>query len=224
MVLRCLQSSGSSGTIAIGSAVGADIATRAERGKYISYASMGVTLGPALGPILGGVIDQYWGWRAIFWFLAILATVFFAVVLVAMPETCRAVVGNGSILPLPWQSSLVQYSQHHRKNASNTNVDFGTLKRNPKRPNPLASLKMAAQKESGILLWYGSLLYAGYFAVLSTLSSQLEHRYGFDSLKIGLCYLPMGVGSLTSRWTFGRLLDVNFRRLARLHNIPLRGV
>lgn len=49
MVLRCIQSSGSSGTIALGSAVVADVSTRAQRGKYIGYASMGVTLGPALG-------------------------------------------------------------------------------------------------------------------------------------------------------------------------------
>ena len=46
VVLRFLQSSGSSGTIALGSAVVADIITRAQRGKYIGYASMGVTLGP----------------------------------------------------------------------------------------------------------------------------------------------------------------------------------
>jgi hypothetical protein len=53
MVLRCLQSAGSSGTIALGSAVVADLTTRAERGKYIGYSSMGISLGPALGPIIG---------------------------------------------------------------------------------------------------------------------------------------------------------------------------
>lgn len=52
LVLRCLQSSGSSGTVALGSAVVADLSTRAERGKYIGYVSMGVTLGPALGPVI----------------------------------------------------------------------------------------------------------------------------------------------------------------------------
>ena len=35
LVLRCLQSSGSSGTIALGNGVVADIATSAERGTYI---------------------------------------------------------------------------------------------------------------------------------------------------------------------------------------------
>lgn len=221
MVLRCLQSSGSSGTIALGSAVVADVSTRAERGKYIGYASMGVTLGPALGPIIGGLLDQYLGWRSIFWFLVIFASVFFIITLVVMPETCRAVVGNGSVPPPAWQLSVVQFLRQKRNNKETSEADLQSVKRAKRRPNPFASVKIAADKEPGMILWYGSLLYAGYFVVLSTLSPQLQARYGFDSLKIGLCYLPLGFGSLTSRWTVGRILDKNFHRLARKHNIPI---
>ncbi|KAJ4147336.1 hypothetical protein LMH87_001867 [Akanthomyces muscarius] len=222
MVLRCLQSSGSSGTIALGSAVVADVSTRAERGRYIGYASMGVTLGPALGPIVGGLLDQYLGWRSIFWFLVIFAGVFFVVTLIAMPQTCRAVVGNGSGAVPTWQLSLVQFLRQRGKRKQGPEaIDVQFAKRGPRRPNPFASVKIAADKEAGIILWYGSLLYAGYFAVLSTWSPQLKARYSFDSLKIGLCYLPLGLGSLTSRWTVGRLLDMNFHRLARQHNMPI---
>ncbi|OIW22430.1 putative MFS transporter, partial [Coniochaeta ligniaria NRRL 30616] len=221
LVLRCLQSSGSSGTIALGSAVVADVSTRAERGKYIGYASMGVTLGPALGPVIGGLIDQRLGWRSIFWFLTIFSAVLFVIVIVAMPETCRAVVGNGSVPPPRWQLTAWQYFRQRRERWTDTNGDLDTVKRGRKRPNPLASLKIATEKEAGIILWYGSLLYAGVFAVLSTLSPQLQERYGLNSLQIGLCYLPMGVGSLTSRWTVGRLLDKNFHRVARIHGLPI---
>ncbi|PVH74067.1 MFS general substrate transporter [Cadophora sp. DSE1049] len=221
MVLRCLQSSGSSGTIALGSAVVADVSTRAQRGKYIGYASMGVTLGPALGPIIGGLLDEYLGWRSIFWFLTIFAAIFFVVILIAMPESARNVVGNGSVPPPRWQLSLIQYSRQRRHKQNNSPVDIETRRGGRKRPNPFASLKIAAQKEAGLILWYGSLLYAGYFAVLSTLSPQLTARYGFNSLKVGLCYLPLGIGSLTSRWTVGRMLDKNFHRLAQLHGIPI---
>lgn len=51
VVLRCLQSSGSSGTAVLAQAVTSDIATRAERGKYFAYAIIGLTFGPALGPV-----------------------------------------------------------------------------------------------------------------------------------------------------------------------------
>lgn len=225
LVLRCIQSSGSSGTIALGSAVVADVSTRAQRGKYIGYSSMGVTLGPALGPIIGGLLDQYLGWRAIFWFLTIFAAVFFVLVAIAMPETCRAVVGNGSVPPPSlWHLSLLQFLRQGGKKKKDVSPDaaaVATVKRGRRRPNPLASLKIASQKEAGMILWYGALLYSGYMATLSTLSSQLETRYGFDAFKIGLCYLPLGMGSLTSRWTVGRILDKNFHRQAVRHNLPI---
>jgi hypothetical protein len=68
---------------------------------------------------------------------------------------------------------------------------------------------------------FGALLYAGFFSVLSTLPSQLKAKYNFNSLQIGLCYLPYGIGSLTSRWTVGTLIDWNFRRHARLLGIEI---
>jgi hypothetical protein len=40
-------------------------------------------------------------------------------------------------------------------------------------------------------------------------------------VQVGLCYLPLGIGSLCSRWTAGLLLDWNFRRHARRHKIDL---
>jgi MFS family permease len=60
LVLRCVQAAGSSATIALTIAVVADVATSAERGTYMGYATGGILLGPAFGPMLGG------------WFLEIL--------------------------------------------------------------------------------------------------------------------------------------------------------
>jgi MFS family permease len=54
LVLRCVQAAGSSATIALSIAVVADIATSAERGKYMGYATAGILIGPAFGPTLGG--------------------------------------------------------------------------------------------------------------------------------------------------------------------------
>jgi MFS family permease len=54
LVLRCVQAAGSSGSIALSIAVVADIATSAERGTYMGYATAGILIGPAFGPVLGG--------------------------------------------------------------------------------------------------------------------------------------------------------------------------
>ena len=67
LVLRMLQSAGSSGTVALANGVVADAVTSAERGEYIAYASLGSVLGPSLSPIIGGLIAQNLDWHWIFW-------------------------------------------------------------------------------------------------------------------------------------------------------------
>ncbi|KAF4256919.1 hypothetical protein KXX11_008438 [Aspergillus fumigatus] len=222
LVLRCLQSSGSSGTIALGSAVVADLSTRAERGKYIGYASLGVTLGPALGPIMGGLLDHYLGWRAVFWFLVILSSVLGTVIAIILPETCRAVVGNGSVPAAKWNRPAWQILRQNRRAQRQTPTpDYHTIEKRRRRANPIASALIATDKEALIILIYSSLLFSGYMAVLSTLTSQLQSRFHFNSIQVGLCYLPIGIGSLSSRWTVGRILDWNFRREARRQGLAI---
>ncbi|KAH6653212.1 major facilitator superfamily domain-containing protein [Truncatella angustata] len=220
MVLRCLQSAGSSATIALAGGVVSDMVTRAERGSYIGWSSLGISLGPALGPVFGGLLAGYAGWRSIFWFLMALGGVLLVVVACLMPETCRAVVGNGSVRPQKWNLSLVQWL-NVRSGATQIEERTETITKPRKRPNPLSALKILFEPEGGITLGFGALLFAGYFMVMTTLSEQLASRFGFDSIKIGLCYLPLGFGSLISRWTAGQLFDWNFRRHARKLGIEL---
>lgn len=96
LVLRMLQSSGSSSTIALGSGVVADIATSAERGVWMGWATSGPMVAPALAPVLGGLFTQFLGWRWIFWFLVILAGVFFVPFVLTFPETGRTILVLGS--------------------------------------------------------------------------------------------------------------------------------
>jgi len=63
LVLRCLQSTGSSGTVALGAGVVADIATAAERGVWMGWATSGPMVAPAIAPVLGGIFTEFLGWR-----------------------------------------------------------------------------------------------------------------------------------------------------------------
>lgn len=63
LILRMLQSAGSSGTIALAQGLVGDLVVSAERGKYVAWASLGTILGPTLSPVLGGVIAEYAGWH-----------------------------------------------------------------------------------------------------------------------------------------------------------------
>ncbi|KAJ6001159.1 hypothetical protein N7481_001568 [Penicillium waksmanii] len=99
MVLRSLQSIGSSCGIPFGFAVVADIASPAERGRYLGPMQGCVLAAFAFGPVIGGLLWEHSGWRSIFWFLAIASGSFLVVYTLVVPETARKVVGNGLVDP-----------------------------------------------------------------------------------------------------------------------------
>ncbi|MCJ1414634.1 hypothetical protein MMC32_000961 [Xylographa parallela] len=220
LVLRCLQSCGSSGTIALSSGVVSDIATRAERGKYIGYAALGSSLGPALGPIIGGLLAHFLGWRSIFWFLTIYAGFMLTVFVVFIPETCRNIVGNGSVLAQKWNISLIAYFRLRKQRKNGVPVAQETVQ-NKRRPGILSSLPILFEKESFLLLLYAGILYAGFYIIMAGLPAQLASVYNYNSIQIGLCYLPIGCGSIVARTTVGRAVDWNFRRHCRKLGIEI---
>ncbi|KAK9327932.1 major facilitator superfamily domain-containing protein [Lipomyces starkeyi] len=88
MVLRCLQSGGSSGTVALANGVVGDLVTSSEFQGF-----------ETLSLVIGGLLSQTLGWHCVFWFLLIFARAFFLPLLFFFPETCRKVVGDGSVPP-----------------------------------------------------------------------------------------------------------------------------
>ena len=226
-VLRCIQSSGSSGTIAMASGVVSDIATASERGSYMGYTLAGSLLGPAVGPVLGGILAQFLGWRAIFWFLTIMGASFLIVFAIFFPETARTQVGNGSIPPKGWNMSLMNYLAVRKARQESNNelehVQSETIVP-PKRrsPNPLASLKMLLDKENALLLFYNAFLFCAFYDITATIPSQFAKKFGFNDLQIGLCYIPFGAGSMLAALLNGQFLDRNFRRWCTRLQIPIQ--
>jgi MFS family permease len=187
-----------------------DIATRQQRGSYIGLAALGSSMGPALGPLIGGLLDHFLGWRACFWFLAIYGGVMLLVYLVFMPETCRNVVGNGEVPAQTWNRPLVAYLRRSKSTADVVGVELPSKT----RPGFLAAIPITLEKESFLLLFFAGLVYAGYYIILTGLPQQLESTYHYNSIQIGLCYLPIGLGPLLVRPFIGRIMDANFRRHA----------
>ncbi|KAJ4345832.1 uncharacterized protein N0V89_011967 [Didymosphaeria variabile] len=224
LLLRCLQASGCSAAIALSIAVVADISTSAERGKYMGYATAGILFGPAFGPTIGGILAQYLGWRSTFWFLAIFAGVLLVIFIFFFPETCRSVVGNGSIPPTGVNRSFFSYLQE-RKERREAVPGEEQLPPPEKRkftfPNPLKTLRILGEKESCILLLYNGLFFTGMMVVSAALPDLFKDAYGLDELKIGLCYIAVGTGCLVSSLTMGHVVDWNFRRHAALNNLTI---
>ena len=226
LVLRMIQSAGSSGTVALTSGVVADIATRQERGKYTGYTSAAIILGPTLGPVIGGILANRLGWRSIFWFLTIFAGAVFVPLLIFFPETSRKVVGNGSTAPKGWNMSVLNY--HHMRKRAREGPPPGEQghqalpsKRRVPFPNPIPSLRIAFEKEAATILFSAGLLYAGFYMVTAAIPSQFQEIYGFNDLQIGLCFIPLGVGATIAAFTRGKTADWNYRRHANKLGISL---
>ncbi|KAF1975161.1 MFS general substrate transporter [Bimuria novae-zelandiae CBS 107.79] len=224
LLLRVLQAGGCSAAIALSIAVVADISTSAERGKYMGYATSGILFGPAFGPTIGGVLAQYLGWRSIFWFLAIFAGILLVIFVFLFPETCRAVVGNGSIPATGVNRSLISYLQERNQiKDSVSSEEQEQPRKKPKFafPNPLETLRILGEKESLIILLYNGLFFMGMMVVSAALPDLFKEAYGLDELKLGLCYVAVGTGCLVSSLTMGHVVDWNFRRHAALNNVTI---
>jgi multidrug resistance protein len=194
LALRCLQSAGSSGTVALAYGVIADVCTPAERGKYIGPVAAGVMLAPAFGPIIGGLLNHYLGWRAIFWFLSIVCGVYLVVYILFMPETSRKVVGDGSIVPKDWWiMSPIQIWKARNNTSEAIERDGNKEALEPKGkfqfPNPWHSVLVLKEKDALIIILF---ITVGMIVILDLLASippLFQEVYGFNSLQVGFCYM-----------------------------------
>jgi multidrug resistance protein len=213
LALRAVQSCGSSGTVALASAVAADIITSAERGLYMGFTSLGSILAPSIGPVIGGILSKYFGWQAIFWFLAIAAGTFFIPLLWFFPETCRGIVGNGSIPPLGWNRSFRNYLQ---SSSSITAPSSSVPRCRVQFPNPCLTLRLLSDRPVGLVLLANGVVFSSYYAVTVGIPAQFKKIYDLGDVGIGLCFIPAGLGSLFSATANGVLVDWNYRRVRRV--------
>jgi len=230
LVLRCIQSAGSSGTIALANGLVGDTVTSEQRGQYIAFASLGGLLGPSVSPIIGGAISQSVDWHWIFWFLLISAAVFCIPLFLFLPETCRKIVDDGSIPPPPLNRSLTDVIRHRRREKQGIRVDAikqAELRKNYRfqLPNPLPTLLILCDLESIVVLVATGLSLVCFYAISTGASSSMKAVYGFNDIQIALMFIPIGVGGVVSAFTTGKMIDWNYRRHARKQGITIvRGV
>lgn len=226
MGFRILQSIGASPTIAIASAVVADIVTSAERGSYAALVAVPVIFAPTLGPVFGGLLTQYLGWRAIFWFLLVAGAVGFVLLLVAFPETCRVIVGDASMRPPARYRSVLQAvaaargrdprPAYHRAAAPRT-----TRRRALLWSSLTSAVRVLFTKDRFLLLVYVGVVFSGFNAIATELPTQFKALYGYDSVMIGVMYIPMAGGAMLSTAVFGKHMNRNFRKYAARQGINL---
>jgi hypothetical protein len=163
---------------------------------------------------------QYSGWHSIFWLLAAMTGAVAIPIALFFPETCRKVVGNGSLPPQKWNRCYTNVWHERRAIRQGKEVPYNqrddlARSRNLKFPNPLGPIILLLQRECGFALLYSSILACSFYAVLALIPSQFSKIYKFNELQVSLCYIPFGVGALVAAFSRGRMIDANFHRHAK---------
>lgn len=189
IVLRCLQSAGSSCAIPFGFAVSADIASPAERGRYIGTLQGAVLGAFAFGPVIGGALASSFGWRGVFWFLTICSGSALALYILVIPETARNVVGDGSIEPKSWWRRPVTENIRRRRYTSTKNDGLPKPKSKVTIAQLLQAFTILAEKDAFILVLFTSLLYYGITAIWASTGSHFGSLYNLSTLEVGFAFL-----------------------------------
>lgn len=207
--LRMVQSAGISGSYSVTYGVLGDLFTPAERGGYSGIVSFVMNTPPSVGPIISGLLLLKWGWRSIFWFLAIISPCCLCLIALFLPETSRSVVQDGSLIPSLWNRpvfTLLLPARAYHDKAKLEPVSSQTAERKGFRvANPLKTLSVLRDLETAIFVGTMAVYYATYSSLQASLSSLFSSIYGVSGVVAGLVYLPFGIGCAISALSIGTL-------------------
>ncbi|MCJ1385695.1 hypothetical protein MMC17_008818 [Xylographa soralifera] len=237
LVLRALQSLGASAVLAIAFGVVADVCPAAERGAMLGPTQGAANLAVCLGPVIGGwVALGSGGFVWVFWALVIFGAGVFSVVGIALPETARNVVRNGSLEPTGWSRTwwsigrtLLRAKDVESKSDGSKETgrkkNIGSLENESKNKmsnrktfkmaNPLAAIRILFWRDTALVLWMAASPYAVWYCVQTSIPTIYQETYDFDELQIGLSYLTGGAGTVIGGYANGRLMDWNYKTTAK---------
>ncbi|CCO45661.1 bicyclomycin/multidrug efflux system [Vibrio nigripulchritudo ATCC 27043] len=107
MTVRVAQGFAGAGAAVVIQAVVRDMFDREDFARTMSFITLVVTLAPLVAPMIGGHLAVWFGWRSIFWTLAIFSAIVIAAVLWKIPET----LAPENRQPLNFRTSLRNYAK-----------------------------------------------------------------------------------------------------------------
>ncbi|GKZ17766.1 hypothetical protein AbraIFM66951_010828 [Aspergillus brasiliensis] len=217
VIFRCLQSTGSASTVAIGSGVIGDITTREDRGGFMGFFQGMMLISIAIGPVIGGALAGSLGWRYIFWFLTAYSGVLLLMVILLLPETLRSIVGNGSRLPSMSIAHypLTLYQRFSRTNWRDTAEDNRLAPK--KRTDLLGPLRILISKQAAPLVFFFAIYFAVWQMTITAMSTLFKEHYGLTEIQSGLTFIANGAGSMVGTLITGKILDRDYRRVKERH-------
>ncbi|GES61009.1 MFS multidrug resistance transporter [Aspergillus terreus] len=218
IVMRMLSGGASASVQAVGAGTIADLWDPHERGRAMGIFYLGPLCGPLFAPIVGGALAQEWGWRSTLWFSAIYGGIALVFIFLALPET---LVVHKEPTPAPLTNDEPQepLGQRLSRVSSRQVVSFTA--------RWLKHLKMVFIDPLKIVLYlrFPPVLLTVYYASITfgslyVLNVSIEHTFGSDpynynTLIVGLLYIPNSVGYIVASLFGGRWMDNIMQREAR---------
>jgi len=90
LFFRLLQGVAAGGGLAAGRTMIRDVYNPEDAHKAMAQVMMMFALAPAIAPVIGGWLDEWFGWRAVFYFLAVYSSLMMLLVMLRIPETLAA--------------------------------------------------------------------------------------------------------------------------------------
>ncbi|KFA72650.1 hypothetical protein S40288_03362 [Stachybotrys chartarum IBT 40288] len=227
LLLRATQAGGCASMIALGAGTIGDIASANERGGFFGIFNLGPMLAPCIGPAVGGALSEHLGWRSIFWFLTLFSAACFIMIMLFLPETTRALVGNGSIklTNLVYLPLLPVVDKGNSKVVkSNKQAQLVTEELNLKTRASANPFRLLIYPDVALILVYTGIVYAVNYTIMSTISSSFTIAYPFlTETLIGICYLPTGLGMIIGSTVTGKFLDFEYAKIKKTRDAIEKG-
>jgi DHA1 family bicyclomycin/chloramphenicol resistance-like MFS transporter len=175
IVIRIVQGATGCVGIVLGRAIVRDLYDRRQTASMLGYVTMGLAMAPMVAPLIGGILQELFGWTAIFWFMGLLGIACLAVTWLLVPET--------NLRPTP-HLSFISVFRDFRKLLGN--VDFILFAASCGLTSgvffaflggaPYISERLLGLSPSIYGLWFGALPIG--YACGNYLSARLTERFG----------------------------------------------
>ncbi|KAL4997258.1 major facilitator superfamily domain-containing protein [Aspergillus recurvatus] len=225
IVMRLLSGGASASVQAVGAGTIADIWETRERGRAMGIFYLGPLCGPLIAPIVGGALAQRWHWRSTMWFFCAYGGLVVILILLGLPETLSR-ANQKPLMPLADPTSTTEETLSRR--ASRVSSVQTQVISTTTRWLKLVKIIFLDPLKIILYLQYLPVLLTVYYAAITfgslyVLNVSIENSFGkdpynFDTLIVGLLYIPNSLGYVVSSIFGGRWIDKIMVREAKKAN------
>ncbi len=196
------------GGIVLSRAIVRDMVPMERAASMIGYVTMGMSVAPMIGPMFGGVLDEAFGWRAVFAFTFLFGIVVTALAWADLGETNRAKSGNfrAQFAAYPELATSRRFWGYSCTAAFTSGAFFALL-----GGGPWVATEILGMSPSALGLYFG-LIALGYM-----FGNFLSGRY---AVRMGIDTMMVFGGAIT---VFGVALAMTFFAVGIVHPLAFFG-